>query len=38
VPKKKVVEFFKLYNLALGINFKNPMFAVEHVKFEQGRI
>jgi hypothetical protein len=29
----KVVEFFKLYNLALLIKFKNSKFATLHVEF-----
>jgi hypothetical protein len=29
----KVVEFFKLYNLALGLKFKNSNFAALHVEF-----
>jgi hypothetical protein len=35
----KVVEFFKLYKLALGLKFKNPKFAILQVEFlNQGRI
>jgi hypothetical protein len=29
----KVVEFFKLYNIVLGLKFKNSKFAAFHVKF-----
>jgi hypothetical protein len=29
----KVVEFFKLYNIALGIKFKNSKFTAFYVKF-----
>jgi hypothetical protein len=29
----KVVEIFKLYNLALELKFKNPKFATLHVEF-----
>jgi hypothetical protein len=29
----KVVEFFKLYNLALGLKFKNSKFAALHAEF-----
>jgi hypothetical protein len=29
----KVVEFFKLYKLALGLKFKNSKFATLHVEF-----
>jgi hypothetical protein len=32
-PKMKVVEFFKLYNLALGLNFKNSKFTTLHDEF-----
>jgi hypothetical protein len=29
----KVVEFFKLYNIALGLKLKNPKFTAFYVKF-----
>jgi hypothetical protein len=29
----KVVEFFKIYNLALGLNFKNSKFTALHAEF-----
>jgi hypothetical protein len=29
----KVVEFFKLYKLALGLKFKNSKFTTLHVEF-----
>jgi hypothetical protein len=29
----KVVEFFKLYKLTLGLKFKNSKFAILHVEF-----
>jgi hypothetical protein len=33
MPKMKVGEFFKLYNIALGSMFKNSKLASLHVKF-----
>jgi hypothetical protein len=33
MPKMKVVEFFKLYNIVLGLKFKKPKFIALHVKF-----
>jgi hypothetical protein len=33
VPKIKVVEFFKLYKLALGLKFKNSKFAILQNEF-----
>jgi hypothetical protein len=33
MPKIKVVEFFKPYNIALRFKFKKPKFTVLHVKF-----
>jgi hypothetical protein len=33
MPKTKVGEFFKLYNIALGPKFKNSKFISLHVKF-----
>jgi hypothetical protein len=33
MPKTKVGEFFKLYNIALGLKFKNSKFVFLHVKF-----
>jgi hypothetical protein len=33
IPKTKVGEFFKLYNIALGLKSKNSKFASLHVKF-----
>jgi hypothetical protein len=33
MPKTKVGEFFKLYNIALGLKFKNLKFIFLHVKF-----
>jgi hypothetical protein len=33
MPKMKVGEFFKLYNIALGLKFKNSKFIFLHVKF-----
>jgi hypothetical protein len=39
VPKMKVVEFSKLYNIALGLKFRNPKFTTFYVKFlNKGRI
>jgi hypothetical protein len=39
MPKKKVVEFFKLYNTVLGLKFRNPKFAALHVKIlSKGKI
>jgi hypothetical protein len=32
-PKVKVVEFFKLYKIALGLKFKNSKFAALHDRF-----
>jgi hypothetical protein len=32
MPKIKVGEFFKLYNIALGLKFKNPKLIALHVK------
>jgi hypothetical protein len=29
----KVVEFSKLYNIALGLKFRNPKFTTFYVKF-----
>jgi hypothetical protein len=29
----KVIEFFKLYNIVLGLKFKKPKFTALHVKF-----
>jgi hypothetical protein len=35
----KVVEFFKLYNIALGLRFRNSKFSTLEVKFmNKGRI
>jgi hypothetical protein len=35
----KVVEFFKLYNIALGLKFRNSKFTTFYVKFlNKGRI
>jgi hypothetical protein len=35
----KVVEFFKLYNLALRFKFKKPKFTALYIKFlSKGRI
>jgi hypothetical protein len=33
MTKTKVGEFFKLYNIALGSNFKNSKLIFLHVKF-----
>jgi hypothetical protein len=33
IPKTKVGEFFKLYNIALGPKFKNSKLASLHIKF-----
>jgi hypothetical protein len=33
IPKTKVGEFFKLYNIALGLKFKNSKLVSLHVKF-----
>jgi hypothetical protein len=33
MPKIKVGEFFKLYNIVLGIKFKNSKSIALHVKF-----
>jgi hypothetical protein len=33
MPKMKVGEFFKLYNIVLGLKFKNPKLIVLHIKF-----
>jgi hypothetical protein len=33
MPKTKVGEFFKLYNIALWLKFKNSKFISLHVKF-----
>jgi hypothetical protein len=33
MPKMKVGEFFKLYNIALGLKFKNSKFIFLHVNF-----
>jgi hypothetical protein len=33
MPKMKVGEFFKLYNIALGLKFKNSKLISLHVKF-----
>jgi hypothetical protein len=33
MPKTKVGEFFKLYNIALGLKFKNSKFIFLRVKF-----
>jgi hypothetical protein len=33
MPKMKVGEFFKLYNIVLGLKFKNPKLIALHVKF-----
>jgi hypothetical protein len=39
MPIMKVVEFFKIYNIVLGLKFKNPKFAALHVKIlSKGRI
>jgi hypothetical protein len=35
MPKTKVGEFFKLYNIALGPKFKNSILIFLHVNFEQ---
>jgi hypothetical protein len=31
MPKMKVGEFFKLYNIVLGLNFRNPKLIALHV-------
>jgi hypothetical protein len=33
MPKMKVGEFFKLYNIALGLKFRNSKLASLHMKF-----
>jgi hypothetical protein len=33
MPKMKVGEFFKLYNIVLRLKFKNPKLVALHVKF-----
>jgi hypothetical protein len=33
MPKIKVVEFFKLYNIVLRFKFKKAKFSALHVKF-----
>jgi hypothetical protein len=33
MPKMKVGEFFKLYNIALGLKFKNSKLVSLHIKF-----
>jgi hypothetical protein len=33
MPKMKVGEFFKLYNIALGLKFKNSKLISLHVTF-----
>jgi hypothetical protein len=33
MPKMKVGEFFKLYNIALGLKFKNSKLIFLHVNF-----
>jgi hypothetical protein len=33
MPKTKVGEFFKLYNIALGPKFKNSKLVCLHMKF-----
>jgi hypothetical protein len=33
MPKTKVGEFFKLYNIALGLKFKNSKLIFLHVHF-----
>jgi hypothetical protein len=33
MPKTEVGEFFKLYNIALGLKFKNSKFIFLYVKF-----
>jgi hypothetical protein len=33
MPKIKVGEFFKPYNIALRFKFKNPKYTALHVKF-----
>jgi hypothetical protein len=33
MPKTKVGEFFKLYNISLGLKFKNSKLAFLHVNF-----
>jgi hypothetical protein len=35
MPKMKVGEFFKLYNIALGLNFKNSKLYLYTLNFEQ---
>jgi hypothetical protein len=39
MPKMKVIEFFKLYNIVLRFKFKKPKFTALHIKFlSKGRI
>jgi hypothetical protein len=33
MPKTKVEEFFKLYNIALGLKFKNSKLMFLHMNF-----
>jgi hypothetical protein len=33
MPKIEVGGFFKLYNIVLGLKFKNPKLIALHVKF-----
>jgi hypothetical protein len=33
MPKTRVEEFFELYNIALGLKFKNSKFIFLHVNF-----
>jgi hypothetical protein len=33
MPKIKVGELFKLYNIVLGLKFKNPKLVALHIKF-----
>jgi hypothetical protein len=35
MPKTKVVELFKPYNIVLGLKLRNPKLAALHVEFEQ---
>jgi hypothetical protein len=35
MPKTKVIELFKPYDIVLGLKLKNPKLAALHVEFEQ---
>jgi hypothetical protein len=35
MPKMKVIELFKPYDIVLGLKLKNPKLAALHVEFEQ---